>query len=72
MKFAAVVSSLFVLGCSTLALADTLSYDETYDNKSGSLDTTACSDGSNGLAKKFPTFGDLKAFPKYVRVLLCL
>jgi Cerato-platanin len=63
MKFTALISSLFVLGLSTVTLADSLSYDETYDNKSGSLSTTACSDGSNGLAKSYPTFGDLPNYP---------
>jgi hypothetical protein len=60
MKFAALV---FILGLSTFTLADSLSYDENYDNKSGSLSTTACSDGSNGLAKSYPTFGDLPKYP---------
>jgi hypothetical protein len=63
MKFTAILSSLFVLSLSTFTLADSLSYDENYDNKSGSLDTTACSDGSNGLASSYPTFGDLPKFP---------
>jgi hypothetical protein len=38
-------------------------YDTTYDNKSGSLNGVACSDGSNGLSAKFPTFGDIPSFP---------
>ena len=63
MKVDALLSSLFVLGLSTFTLADSLSYDENYDNKSGSLDTTACSDGSNGLASSYPTFGDLPKYP---------
>jgi hypothetical protein len=48
----------------TSALAVQLSYDTVYDNKSGSLDTVACSDGSNGLVTKgYSTFGSLKNFP---------
>jgi hypothetical protein len=38
-------------------------YDTSYDNKSGSLNTVACSDGPNGLAAQFPTFGDIPSFP---------
>ena len=30
----------------------TVSYDQVYDNKSGSLDTVACSNGPNGLETK--------------------
>lgn len=42
----------------------TASFDPTYDNKSGSLDTVACSNGSNGLENKgFTTFGSLPNFP---------
>ncbi|KAI0628745.1 immunomodulatory protein [Trametes polyzona] len=46
------------------ALGVTVSYDETYDNGSGSLATVACSDGSHGLLTKgFSTFGSLPHFP---------
>jgi hypothetical protein len=38
-------------------------YDVTFDNKSGSLNGVACSNGPNGLAARFPTFGDLPSFP---------
>jgi hypothetical protein len=63
MKFTALISSLFALGLSTVTLADSLSYDQGYDNKLGSVSNTACSDGSNGLAKKYPTFDDLPNYP---------
>lgn len=63
MKFAALISSLVILGFSTSASADSLSYDEAYDSASGSLSDTSCSDGSNGLAKQYPTYGDLPKFP---------
>jgi hypothetical protein len=65
MKFSALVSTLLALGFSAGALAASasLSYDQTYDNSAGSLSTTACSDGSNGLASSYPTFGDLPKFP---------
>ncbi|TCD67988.1 hypothetical protein EIP91_011657 [Steccherinum ochraceum] len=45
------------------AMSITVSYDNTYDNTSGSLLTVACSDGSHGLASRFPTFGDLPVYP---------
>lgn len=38
-------------------------YDTTYDNKSGSMNGVACSNGANGLAARFPTFGDVPSFP---------
>jgi len=65
MKIAALVFSfcLLELSTGTLAASASLSYDKIYDNKSGSLSTTACSDGSNGLASSYPTFGNLPSFP---------
>ena len=38
-------------------------YDTTFDNSGGSMNGVACSNGVNGLASKFPTFGDLPSFP---------
>ena len=38
-------------------------YDTTYDNKNGSLNSVACSNGANGLAGRFATFGDTPSFP---------
>ncbi|KAF8273024.1 Cerato-platanin, partial [Lactarius quietus] len=38
-------------------------YDITFDNKAGSLNGVACSNGPNGLASRFPTFGDIPSFP---------
>ena len=38
-------------------------YDTAYDNKSGSLNSVACSNGANGLMARFPTFGDIPSFP---------
>jgi hypothetical protein len=38
-------------------------FDTTYDNKSGSLNGVACSNGANGLAARFPTFGNIPTFP---------
>ncbi|KAF8489426.1 Cerato-platanin-domain-containing protein [Russula emetica] len=38
-------------------------FDTTYDNPSGSLNDVACSNGANGLAATFPTFGDIPTFP---------
>jgi hypothetical protein len=38
-------------------------YDGTYDNKHGSLNSVACSNGDNGLVLRFPTFGNIPSFP---------
>jgi Cerato-platanin len=38
-------------------------YDNTFDNAQGRLNGVACSDGVNGLASRYPTFGDLPSFP---------
>ncbi|KAI9069531.1 Cerato-platanin [Trametes sanguinea] len=62
MQFTAVILTLTALVSSAFAV--TLSYDQTYDNKSGDLHTVACSDGPNGLLTKgFTTFGSLPHFP---------
>ncbi|KAF7316899.1 hypothetical protein HMN09_00423900 [Mycena chlorophos] len=63
MKFSAVFASLAVLA--TAVLADTVSYDQTYDDGSNSLDTVACSDGVNGLETRYgwSTFSDIPNFP---------
>jgi hypothetical protein len=47
----------------TVSTTISTSYDETYDVKTASLNTVSCSDGSHGLAAKYPTFGDLPGFP---------
>ncbi|KAI0713557.1 Cerato-platanin [Earliella scabrosa] len=62
MQLTRIVLALSALVSSALAV--TVSYDETYDNKSGRLTTVACSDGENGLLTKgFSTFGSLPQFP---------
>ena len=38
-------------------------FDTTFDNRDGSLNNVACSNGPNGLASRFPTFGDIPNFP---------
>lgn len=46
------------------ALSTSVTYDQTYDNKAGSLSTVACSNGPNGLLTQgYNTFGDLPSFP---------
>ncbi|KAK7036384.1 Cerato-platanin [Favolaschia claudopus] len=61
MKFTGFASLLVF---AVAALADTVSYDQTYDSKSTSLDVVACSNGANGLESKgFKTFGSLPNFP---------
>ncbi|KAG6893720.1 hypothetical protein C0995_016265, partial [Termitomyces sp. Mi166 len=62
MKFTSILASLVLLPA--LTLADTVSYDQTYDNAAASLTTVACSDGPNGLITRgFTTFGSLPKFP---------
>lgn len=60
------VLSFFALIAPSLAQASvTVSYDNAYDDSGASLDTVACSDGSNGLlTKHFTTFGSLPSFPR--------
>ena len=48
---------------STRASTVHATFDDTYDNPSGSLNSVACSNGANGLVTQFPTFGDLPTFP---------
>jgi hypothetical protein len=38
-------------------------FDQAFDNPSGSVNNVACSNGQNGLASKYPTFGDFPNFP---------
>src|ERR1700755_3346478 len=38
-------------------------FDTTFDNAGGSLNGVACSNGPNGLAAQFPTFGNIPTFP---------
>lgn len=40
-----------------------VTWDQTFDNPSGSTNGVACSDGQNGLASKYPTFGSFPYFP---------
>ncbi|KAJ8518235.1 hypothetical protein ONZ45_g4675 [Pleurotus djamor] len=64
MKFSTIFTPI-IIALAPLASAVTLSYDQTYDNKSGSLTTVACSDGPNGLITRtgITTFGKLPKFP---------
>ena len=63
MKFTASIASLFVFVASALAESASVSFDNVYDNSGGSMKTVSCSSGPNGLASRFPTFGDLPSFP---------
>lgn len=48
----------------SLIRATVVSYDGLYDNPNTSLNTVACSDGSNGmLTRGYTTFGSLPKFP---------
>ena len=60
MQFLTVVSTLLLAGS---AFATRAGFDNTYDNSGASMLTTSCSDGSNGLASRFPTFGSVPSFP---------
>jgi hypothetical protein len=40
-----------------------VTFNAIFDNKAGSLNSVACSDGQFGLAKRFPTFGVIPSFP---------
>jgi Cerato-platanin len=48
---------------STRSITARATFDTTFDNAAGSLNGVACSNGANGLAANFPTFGDLPTFP---------
>ncbi|KAI0637628.1 Cerato-platanin [Trametes polyzona] len=62
MQFTTLIVALTALVANALAV--TVSYDQTYDNRNGDLHTVACSDGPNGLLSKgFSTFGSLPHFP---------
>jgi hypothetical protein len=63
MKFTLAIAPLLTTILPSLVRADTLSFDNTYDNASGDMNTVACSTGVHGLAAKFPTFGSLPDFP---------
>ncbi len=56
MKFFALTSFLcaiiVALASPTTTTTVSVSYDQTYDNAAGSLDTVACSDGPNGMLTK--------------------
>ncbi|KAJ7727289.1 Cerato-platanin [Mycena maculata] len=64
MKFTGLASLiLFALG-PLATRADTVAYDQTYDDASNSLNIVACSNGANGLESLgFTTFGSLPDFP---------
>ena len=44
-------------------LGDVVSFDRGYDDAGRSMSTVTCSDGPNGLMKKYPTQGALPGFP---------
>jgi Cerato-platanin len=63
MKLSLVFTSFAVLLTSVHAQLR-VTYDTTYDNASGSMNSVACSNGPNGLLTRgFPTFGSLPDFP---------
>lgn len=60
MQLLNIVSALLLAGS---AFAIRAGYDNTYDNSGQSMLTVSCSDGSNGLAARFSTFGSVPTFP---------
>ncbi|PKS07725.1 hypothetical protein jhhlp_006333 [Lomentospora prolificans] len=60
MKFTAVTSALALAASATAA---SVGYDQGFDDGSRSMLTVSCSDGSHGLASRFPTQGNLPNFP---------
>ncbi|KZP05260.1 Cerato-platanin [Athelia psychrophila] len=64
MRFSTAAIAALLIPAGAFAATSTLSYDQTYDKKSTSLSTVACSDGSNGLLTAgYTTFGSLPKFP---------
>ncbi|KAF8577423.1 hypothetical protein K439DRAFT_1639749 [Ramaria rubella] len=63
MKSIVSFATLFFFAASAFADTEPVTFDNTYDNRAGSLNTVSCSNGPNGLANRFPTFGDLPSFP---------
>ncbi|OCB87681.1 SnodProt1 [Sanghuangporus baumii] len=47
----------------TAAFAVRAGFDNTYDDADASMNIVVCSDGANGLASRFPTFGSVPTFP---------
>ncbi|KAG9315826.1 Cerato-platanin [Chiua virens] len=63
MKF---ISSLAILSAAVLpclAQSVKVTYVGLYDDPSWPMDSTACSNGVNGLASKWPTLGDIPGYP---------
>ncbi|KZP32641.1 Cerato-platanin [Athelia psychrophila] len=61
---ATAVIAAMLIPAGALAATSSLSYDQSYDTKSTSLATVACSDGTNGLLTAgYTTFGSLPKFP---------
>ncbi|KAF9265884.1 cerato-platanin-like protein [Marasmius fiardii PR-910] len=62
MKFSALIPVVLAI-LPTYIGAVQLQYDNHYDDAGASMNTVACSDGVNGLARRFPTFGSVPGFP---------
>ncbi|KAG2132864.1 Cerato-platanin [Suillus bovinus] len=59
-----ITSTVAALATCAIATSYSLSYDTTYDMGSNSLNTVACSDGSNGLESRgYTTFNSIPNFP---------
>ncbi|KAG8217101.1 immunomodulatory protein [Butyriboletus roseoflavus] len=65
MKFTSVAAAALAFALPVFAQVTTsLTYDNTYDDASLSLDVVACSNGANGLVTKgYTTLGSLPTFP---------
>jgi len=63
-KRAILAALAIVSGALAQSQTVSVSFDQTYDDSSNSLDIVACSDGPNGLESQgFTTFGSLPNFP---------
>ncbi|PCH42249.1 immunomodulatory protein [Wolfiporia cocos MD-104 SS10] len=64
MKFTTAIASALCLLPVAFANTYKITYDQFYDNKDASLNSTACSNGPNGLITKgYTTLGSLPDFP---------
>ncbi|KAG1725861.1 Cerato-platanin [Suillus lakei] len=64
MKFLLTSTIVALATCAIASTSYSLSYDTAYDEGSTSLNTVACSDGSNGLESRgYTTFSSIPNFP---------
>ncbi|KAJ8517147.1 hypothetical protein ONZ45_g5628 [Pleurotus djamor] len=52
-----------LLALPSLSMGSVVRWDDVYGNPNGSMNTVSCSDGTYGLASRFPTFSRVPTFP---------